>query len=52
VRRDRRGTGERAGQPIVTLVDPDDLRVRADVEETWVDRTPWATACAGADARS
>jgi HlyD family secretion protein len=27
-----------AGQPIVTLIDPDDLWVRADVEETYVDR--------------
>jgi HlyD family secretion protein len=29
-----------AGQPILTLVDPDDLWVRADVEETYVDRIP------------
>jgi multidrug resistance efflux pump len=27
-----------AGQPIVTLVDPDDLWVRADVEETYLER--------------
>ncbi len=27
-----------AGQPIVTLVNPDDLWIRADVEETYVDR--------------
>jgi multidrug resistance efflux pump len=27
-----------AGQPIVTLIDPDDLWVRADVEETYIDR--------------
>jgi multidrug resistance efflux pump len=27
-----------AGQPVVTLVDPDDLWVRADVEETYIDR--------------
>jgi multidrug resistance efflux pump len=26
------------GQPIVTLIDPDDLWVRADVEETFIDR--------------
>jgi HlyD family secretion protein len=26
------------GQPIVTLIDPDDLWVRADVEETYIDR--------------
>ena len=27
-----------AGQPLVTLIDPDDLWVRADVEETYIDR--------------
>ena len=27
-----------AGQPLVTLIDPDDLLVRADVEETYIDR--------------
>jgi HlyD family secretion protein len=27
-----------AGQPVVTLIDPDDLWVRADVEETYIDR--------------
>jgi HlyD family secretion protein len=27
-----------AGQPIVTLVNPDDLWVRADVEESYIDR--------------
>ncbi len=26
------------GQPVVTLIDPDDLWVRADVEETYIDR--------------
>ena len=26
------------GQPVVTLVNPDDLWVRADVEETYIDR--------------
>src|SRR5262249_19845478 len=26
------------GQPVLTLVNPDDLWVRADVEETWIDR--------------
>ena len=26
------------GQPIVTLIDPDDLWIRADVEETYIDR--------------
>jgi len=27
-----------AGQPIITVIDPDDLWVRADVEETYIDR--------------
>jgi len=27
-----------AGQPVITLVNPDDLWVRADVEETYIDR--------------
>jgi HlyD family secretion protein len=27
-----------AGQPVVTLINPDDLWVRADVEETYIDR--------------
>jgi HlyD family secretion protein len=27
-----------AGQPLVTLIDPDDLWVRADVEESYIDR--------------
>lgn len=33
-------TGEfvEAGQPVVTLINPDDLWVRADVEETYIDR--------------
>jgi len=26
------------GQPVVTLINPDDLWVRADVEETYIDR--------------
>jgi HlyD family secretion protein len=26
-----------AGQPIVTLINPDDLWIRADVEETYID---------------
>jgi len=26
------------GQPIITLIDPDDLWIRADVEETYIDR--------------
>jgi HlyD family secretion protein len=27
-----------AGQPVITLINPDDLWVRADVEETYIDR--------------
>jgi HlyD family secretion protein len=27
-----------AGQPILTLIDPNDLWVRADIEETYIDR--------------
>jgi multidrug resistance efflux pump len=27
-----------AGQPVMTLINPDDLWVRADVEETYIDR--------------
>lgn len=38
VRAARPGEVVNAGQAIVTLVDPDDLWVRADVEETYVDR--------------
>ncbi len=38
VRAARLGEVVGAGQPIVTLVDPDDFWVRADVEETYVDR--------------
>jgi len=38
VRAARLGEVVAAGQPIVTLVDPDDLWVRADVEETYIDR--------------
>jgi len=26
------------GQPIITLINPDDLWIRADVEETYIDR--------------
>src|SRR4030095_1891371 len=26
------------GQPVVTLINPDDLWIRADVEETYIDR--------------
>lgn len=34
----RNGEFVEAGQPVFTLVDPDDLWVRADVEETYIDR--------------
>jgi multidrug resistance efflux pump len=38
VRAVRAGEVVNAGQPVVTLINPDDLWVRADVEETYVDR--------------
>jgi HlyD family secretion protein len=38
VRAARAGEYAEPGQPIVTLIDPDDLWVRADVEETYIDR--------------
>jgi HlyD family secretion protein len=38
VRAVRAGEYVNPGQPVVTLVNPDDLWVRADVEETYVDR--------------
>jgi multidrug resistance efflux pump len=38
VRAARRGEVVTAGQPVVTLIDPNDLWVRADVEESYVDR--------------
>lgn len=38
VRAARLGEFVAAGQPIVTLINPDDLWVRADVEETYIDR--------------
>lgn len=38
VRAVRQGEVVAAGQPIVTLIDPDSLWVRADVEETYIDR--------------
>jgi HlyD family secretion protein len=34
----RAGENVNPGQPMLTLVDPDDLWVRADVEETYIDR--------------
>jgi multidrug resistance efflux pump len=38
VRAVREGENVAAGQPMLTLVDPDDLWVRADVEESYIDR--------------
>jgi len=38
VRAAREGEVVTAGQPIVTLINPDDLWVRVDVEETYIDR--------------
>jgi len=38
VRALRQGEYAAAGQPVLTLVDPDDLWVRADVEESLIDR--------------
>jgi multidrug resistance efflux pump len=38
VRAARNGEYVNAGQPVITLVNPDDLWVRADVEETYIDR--------------
>jgi HlyD family secretion protein len=38
VRAVRAGEYVNPGQPVVTLVNPDDLWVRADVEETYIDR--------------
>jgi multidrug resistance efflux pump len=34
----RQGEVVNTGQPIVTLINPDDLWIRADVEETYIDR--------------
>jgi HlyD family secretion protein len=38
VRAAREGEVVNAGQPIITLINPDDLWVRADIEETYIDR--------------
>ena len=38
VRAARAGEVVNAGQPVITLVNPDDLWIRADVEETYADR--------------
>lgn len=38
VRAARQGEVVTAGQPVITLIDPDNLWVRADVEESYIDR--------------
>jgi HlyD family secretion protein len=38
VRAARQGEVVNSGQPIITLINPDDLWVRVDVEETYIDR--------------
>jgi len=38
VRAARAGEVVNAGQPVLTLIDPNDLWVRVDVEETYIDR--------------
>jgi HlyD family secretion protein len=38
VRAVRAGEVVTAGQPVITLINPDDLWIRADVEETYIDR--------------
>jgi HlyD family secretion protein len=38
VRAAREGEVVNAGQPIITLINPDDLWVRADIEETYIER--------------
>ena len=38
IRAARTGEVVTAGQPVVTLIDPDDLWIRVDVEETYIDR--------------
>lgn len=38
VRAARAGEVVNAGQPVLTLIDPDDLWIRADIEETYADR--------------
>ena len=38
VRAVRKGEVVQSGQPVVTLINPDDLWIRADVEETYIDR--------------
>jgi multidrug resistance efflux pump len=43
VRAARPGEVVNPGQAVVTLIDPDDLWIRADVEETFIDRLPIGT---------
>jgi multidrug resistance efflux pump len=38
IRAAREGEVVNSGQPIITLIDPDDLWVRADIEETYIER--------------
>jgi len=45
VRAVRGGEVVTAGQPIVTLINPDDLWIRADVEETYFDRKIGRASC-------
>jgi HlyD family secretion protein len=44
IRAVRTGEVVTPGQPVVTLINPDDLWVRADVEETYIDRVRIGTA--------
>lgn len=43
VRAARPGEVVSPGQPVVTLINPDDLWVRADIEESYIDRVPVGT---------
>ena len=49
-RRSRIGEVVTPGQPVVTLINPDDLWVRADVEETYIDRVRIGDKLTGAPA--
>ena len=56
VRAARAGEVVNPGQAVLTLIDPDDLWIRADVEETYIDRvavgrSPDGSAALGRDAR-
>ncbi len=50
VRAARPGEMVNRGQPLVTVINPDDLWVRADVEETYIDRVRARRPRAGAAA--